>query len=334
MSRRNNLAGALVRRVTFRQLQVFETVARLGSFTRAAEELHLAQPTVSMQLKKLAETVGHPLFDQVGVRAQLTDIGREVYTACLDVFNALDNLEMKVAAVKGLKRGTLRLAVITSAKYLAPHLLGRFCRSYPGIEVALKVTNRERLLDRIATHQDDLYILGEPPEQLDVEVWPLVPNPLVVMAARDHPLVGVPNITLQRLAEEPFIMRERGSGTRRAVVRHFESAGVDSPVTRMELSSNEAIKQAVVAGFGITVLSMHSLVLEGTTGPIALLDVENFPIMRHWYVAHNANNRLSVVAQSFLEFVRLEGQHIAENFNVEMQKLRRAGQERTVGRRR
>lgn len=332
MTRRNNLAGALARRATLRQLQVFETVARLSSFTRAAEELHLAQPTVSMQLKKLAETVGHPLFEQVGIKMQLTDIGREVYTACLDVFNALENLEMKVAAIEGLKRGTLRLAVITSAKYIAPHLLGGFCKNYPGIEVALKVTNRERLIDRIASHQDDLYIFGEPPEQLDVDAYPLVPNPLVVMAAREHPLVGVPDIPLKRLLDEPFIMRERGSGTRAAVVRQFERAGLDLPVTKMELASNEAIKQAVVAGLGITVLSMHSLILEGTSGPIALLDVEGFPIMRHWYVVHNSKRKLSVVAHSFLEFVRQEGRHVAENFDAEMEKLRQSRRRSDTGR--
>ena len=320
MSRRN-LAGALTRRATFRQLQVFETVARLSSFTRAAEELHLAQPTVSIQLKKLAETVGYPLFEQVGNGVKLTDIGSEVHSICLEVFAALANLETKVAEIKGLRRGHLHLAVTSSAKYLAPHLLGRFCANYPNIDVSLKVTNRERLIDRIANFQDDLYMLGQPPAQLKVEAYPLIPNHLVPMAARDHPLVGLPNIPLKRLLAEPFIMREPGSGTRDAALRAFEDAHLKAPTIRMDFESNEAIKQAVVAGLGITILSLHSLVLEGTSGPIAILDVEGFPIKRHWNVAHNRGKRLSVVAQTFLEFVHQQGREIADNFDQEMRKL-------------
>lgn len=316
-------AGYLARHSTLRQLQVFEAVARLGSFTRAAEELFLAQPTVSMQLKKLTDTIGLPLLEQVGIRIQLTDTGREVYAACQEVLGALANLEMKLADIKGLKRGYLRLAVITSAKYLAPHLLGRFCRLYPGVEVSLKVTNRERLLERIANHGDDLYILGQPPQGLEVEAYPLIPNPLVVMAARSHSLVKVANIPLKRLLEEPFIMREPGSGTRDALLRLFETKGLPAPVARMEFGSNEAIKQAIVAGLGISVLSLHSLVLEGTSGPIAILDVQGFPIQRHWYVVYPKGRKPSVVAQAFLEFVKQEGRHIAENLDKEMEKIRR-----------
>lgn len=320
---RANIVGALARHVTLRQLQLFEAVARLRSFTRAAEELFLAQPTVSMQLKKLADTVGLPLLEQVGVRIQLTDTGREVYAACQEVFDALANLEMKIADLKGMKRGHLRLGVITSAKYLAPHLLGQFGRLYPGIDFALKVTNRERLLERIANYEDDLYILGQPPQGLDIVTYSLVPNPLVVMASRNHPLVGEPNIPLKRLLQEPFIMREPGSGTRDALLRLFESEGLKPPAGRMELASNEAIKQAIVAGLGISVLSLHSLVLEGTSGPIAVLDVRGFPIQRHWYLAHPAGRKPSLVAQAFLDFVKEERSHIAENLEREIAEIQR-----------
>lgn len=321
---RISLAGALARHTTLRQLQVFEAVARLGSFTRAAEELYLAQPTVSMQLKKLADTVGMPLFVQTGIRIQLTDTGREVYAACQEVFRAMADLEMKVADLKGVKRGRLRLAVITSAKYLAPHLLGHFGRLHPGIDFSLKVTNRERLLERIDNHEDDLYILGQPPAGLDVEAHPLLPNPLVVMASRDHPLAGVPNIPPKRLLEEPFVLRESGSGTRDALFRLLEEHGLEAPVVRMELSSNESIKQAIVAGLGITVLSLHSLALEGTNGPIAVLDVQGFPIQRRWYLAHPKGHKLSVVAQTFLDFVRQEGPHIAEDLDRKLAEVRAA----------
>ena len=323
-STRTSLAGALARHTTLRQLQVFEAVARLGSFTRAAEELHLAQPTVSMQLKKLADTVGMPLFDQTGIRIHLTDTGREVYAACQEVFRAMADLEIKVADLKGVKRGRLRLAVITSAKYLAPHLLGQFGRLHPGIDFSLKVSNRERLLERIDNHEDDLYILGQPPTGLDVEAYPLVPNPLVVMASRDHPLVGVPNIPLKRVMEESFVLREPGSGTRDAVFRLLEEHGLPAPAVRMDLSSNESIKQAIVAGLGITVLSLHSLALEGTNGPIAVLDVRGFPIQRHWYLAHPKGRKPSVVAQTFLDFVRQQGPQIAEGLDRKLAEVRGA----------
>ena len=321
-AKRGSTIGVLARHATFRQLQTFEAVARLGSFTRAAEELYLAQPTVSMQLKKLTDAIGLPLFEQHGIRIHLTDAGRELYAVCQEVFHALASVEMKIADLKGIRRGRLQLAVITSANYLAPHLLGQFSRLYPGVDFSLKVTNREELLERIAGLEDDLYILGEPPQGIEVEAYPLVPNPLVVMAGREHPLVGVPDIPLKRLIDEPFVLREPGSGTRAAVIRLFEHNKLKAPLARMEFGSNEAIKHAVVAGLGITVLSLHSLVLEGTSGPVAVLDVQGFPIQRHWYVVHSKHKRLSVVAQAFVEFVKQEGRHLAENFDKEMKKLR------------
>jgi len=321
---RTNLVGALARHATLRQLQVFEAVARLGSFTRAAEELYLAQPTVSMQIKKLVDTIGLPLIEQVGIRIQLTDAGREVYTACQECFHALADLEMKIADVKGVKRGRLKLAVISSAKYLAPYLLGQFRRQHPGVDLSLKVTNREQLLEWIANHEHDLYVMGEPPREIDVEAYPLVPNPLVVMAGRHHPLVHVPNIPLKRLLDEPFIMRETGSGTRAALVRLFESKGLTPPEAHMEFANNEAIKQAISADLGISVLSLHALVLEGTSGPIALLDVQGFPIERQWYLVHPKGKKLSVVARSFLELVREQGHQLAEKFDREMVKLHQA----------
>ncbi len=309
-------AGRLARLVTLRQLQILEAVARLGSFTRAAEELFLAQPTVSMQLRKLADTVGEPLFEQVGVRIYATQTGRELYQASREVFDALSRFEMRVADLRGLKHGRLRLAVVTTAKFVAPHLLGQFSRAHPGIEVALVVTNRERLLERMADNLDDLYILGQPPDGANVECDPFVPNPLVVMASREHPLAGGRDIPLARLADEPFIMREPGSGTRDAVERLFASRGLRVPV-RMELGSNEAVKQAIGAGLGISILSLHALVLEGTAGRIAVLDVQGFPIRRQWYLAHPVGKELSVVARAFREFVRDEGKRIAESLERE-----------------
>lgn len=292
----------LIRHATLRQLQVFEAIVRLGSFTRAAEELFLTQPTVSMQIKKLADSMGLPLFEHVGRNVRPTEAGLELYQACRKIFETLANLEMKMADLKGIKRGRLRLGVITTAKYFAPEILGEFCQIYPGIEVALKVSNRDRIIDRINANEDDLYIMGQAPsDQFAVEAFPFAPNPLVVMAPRNHPLVGQKNIPLSRIAEEPFILREPGSGIRDATLKAFDKLGL-RPMVRMELGSNEAIKHAIVGGLGLSVQSLHTLTLEGPDGPVAILDVEGFPIMRQWFLVYPRGKELSLVAEAFLEF--------------------------------
>jgi len=292
-----------MRHSTLRQLEVFDAIARLGSFTRAAEELFLTQPTVSMQMKKLGDAVGLPLFEQVGKKIYLTDAGRELQKTCRGIFDHFANFEMTVADLKGLKRGALRLAVVTTAKYFAPRLLGPFCDQYPGIEVSLKVSNRERVLERLAENQDDLYILGQPPEELDAVAEPFLENPLVVLAPASHPLAGVKRIPLRRLAEEPFLVREPGSGTRIAVERLFAEHDLAIKV-RMELGSNEAIKQAIVGGLGLSVLSRHTLALDAPMGQLAILDVEGFPIERHWYAVYPNGKQPSVVARTFLDYLR------------------------------
>ncbi len=291
----------LIRHATLRQLQVFEAIVRLGSFTRAAEELFLTQPTVSMQTKKLADVMGMELFEHVGRNITPTEAGMELYSACRQVFESLANLEMKVADLKGLKRGHLRIGVITTAKYLAPEMLGQFSRLYPGIELSLKVTNRDRIIERLHANEDNLYITGLPDEDLDVEVFPFAPNPLVVIAPREHPLVGRKNVSLEEVSREPFIMREPGSGTRDATLRLFKAHGC-RPRVRMELGSNEAIKHAVVGGLGLSVLSLHTLLMEGTEGPVAIINVKDFPIMRQWFIVYPKGKELSLVARTFLDF--------------------------------
>ena len=291
----------LIRHTTLRQLQIFEATVRLGSFTRAAEELYLTQPTISMQIKKLADAVGLPLFEHVGRSVKPTQAGQELYGSCRKIFDILANLEMKVSDLQGMRRGRLRLAVITTVKYFLPELLGEFCAMHPGIEVALKVSNRERIMERLNKDEDDLYIVGAVPEDSPITAHPFAPNPLVVVAPKDHPLVGKKNISIEELAEYPFIGREAGSGTREAVRRVFMAKG-PLPKVKMELGSNEAIKHAVVAGLGLAVLSLHSLTLDGPDGPLALLDVESFPIVRQWYIVHPKGKELSLVAQAFLEY--------------------------------
>ena len=291
----------LIRHLTLRQLQIFEAIVRLGSFTKAAEELFLTQPTVSMQVKKLTETIGLPLFVQVGRRTRPTEVGDELYASCRQLFGLLHNLETSIANFKGLRQGYLRLGVITTAKYFAPEILGAFCREYPGIDVSLKVANRERVLERISQAEDDIYVLGQVPEEDSLISIPFAPNPLVVVASKDHPLVRERNISLERLAEEPLILREPGSGIRDTAMRLFQKHHLQ-PKVRMELGSNEAIKHAVVGGLGISILSLHTLTLEGATGPVDILDVEGFPIQRQWYLVYPRDRVLSLVAKTFLDY--------------------------------
>ena len=306
----------MLKHATLHQMKVFEAIARSGSFTRAAEELFLTQPTVSQQIKQLTKAVGLPLFEQVGKRLYLTDAGQEVLKVCRDISERLSQMEMTLADLKGLKQGNLRLAVITTAKYFVPRLLGPFRHRYPGINISLQVINRQRVLERLSENLDDLYILGQPPSNLDINLRPVLENPLVVIAPHNHPLAQEKNIPLQRLAEEPFIMREAGSGTRMAVEYFFEENRVTINV-EMEIGSNEAIKQAIVGGLGLSVLSRHALALEGTKGPLTILDVEGFPIQRHWYIVYPASKQLSVVARTFLQYLLDEGKQIAEQTTLE-----------------
>lgn len=289
-------------RPSLRQLELFAAVAQTGSFSRAAEQMHLTQPAVSIQVKNLEEAIGLPLFEQIGRRIYLTDAGRELLAFCDEVFQGLARFEMSLADMKGLKKGALRLAVTTTAKYFIPRLLGPFCERYPGIEVALKVTNRQRVLERLAQNQDDLYIMGQPPEDMDVEATPFLENQIVVMARRDHPLAARKAVPLERLAEEPFLVREAGSGTRQAAERFFAERGL-TPKVRMELGSNEAIKQGIIGGLGVAVLSRHTLSAEGEASQIAVIDVAGFPIRREWYVVYPAGKRLSVVSRAFLDYL-------------------------------
>ncbi len=289
------------RYTTFRQLEIFEAIARLGSFTRASEELFLTQPTVSMQIKKLTETVGVALIEQVGKKIHLTPDGQQLALATREIFGIMDRYTMSVAERQGLKQGQLRLMAITTASYFAPRLLGEFAKLYPGIDVSLRVTNKEQVLASIADNLDDLYFLGQPPDDIDVVATPIMDNPIEVLAAPDHPLAHKKKLTLERLVQEPWLMREKGSGTRNAIERRFAEHGITIR-PRMELGSNEAIKQAILAGLGISAVSRHALTLN-QPGQFAVLDVQGFPILRHWYAVYPAGRQLSVVARAFLDFL-------------------------------
>ncbi len=287
--------------LTLRQLQVFESTARHLSLSRAAEELHLSQPGVSMQLKKLTEAVGHPLMEQTGKRFRLTEQGQDLVTTARDILGAVKRYELSLVARQGLTQGSLRLAAISTTSYLIPRLLSEFAKIHPGIKISLNVTNREQVLHTLGAGLNDLYILGQPPEGLAVTAIPFMENPLVVLAAPDHPLAKARNIPLARLTEEPWLLRESGSGTRKAVERLFTENGFTLR-PRMELGNNESIKQAVLTGLGISVLSRHTLALHDPA-QFAVLDVQGFPILRQWYAVYPGARELSVVARTFLDFL-------------------------------
>ncbi len=302
-----------LRHGTLPQLCLFEASARLGSFTRAAEELHMAQPTASVQIKKLTETVGLPLFEQIGKRIYLTEAGIRLHASCKDVFRTLSNLEETLAGMRHLDSGRLRLAVSSAAKYFAPRMLAEFARRYPGVDVSLQVHNRQALLDRLAANQDDLYIFADAPAATGFVTQAILANPLVVFARADHPLAREKSIPLARLAQEPFLMREPGSGTRQAAQAIFDQHGLKPPM-RMELSTNEAIQQAILAGFGVSILSRYTFGLDTGQSPLVCLDVEGFPLERHWHFVYPIGKQLSAVAHGFMDLVRVEARRLVLDY--------------------
>lgn len=302
----------LIRRVTLRQLQIFEMVVRLGGYTRAADALHLTQPTVSMQIKKLSDALGSPLLEQVGRRVQPTQAGHDVYAAAQDILGRIQALSKSTTELEGIVKGPLYIAVITTAKYFMPHLLGAFIAQYPDVEPRLAVTNRSKVLERLKSNEDDLLIMGQVPQEIAVHASPFIDNELVVVAPLDHPLAGVRDITLEQLSQHRFLIREAGSGTRQAVDRLFSEQGI-TITPYMELGSSEAIKHGVMAGLGISVLSKHNLWFELAGGHIAVLDVKGFPLKRLWYATHLKGKQLSLVARTFLEFLLKQGKDILQH---------------------
>jgi len=294
-----------LRHGTLPQLRLFEASARLGSFTRAAQELHMAQPTASVQIKKLSLTVGVPLFEQVGRRLYITDAGRRLYESCQEVFRVFTALEESLAGMRALESGRLRLAVSTTGMCFAPRLLGAFVGAHPGVETSTQAHNRQTLVERLARNEDDLYLFADSPEMENVVTQELLPNPLVVLARDDHPLARERNIPMARLAREPFLIRENGSGARRIALRLFSERGL-TPRIRMELGTNEAIKEAILAGLGITIMSRYTFGLDPESTRYLCLDVEGFPLENHWYLAYPEGKQLSLVARAFLDFARAE----------------------------
>lgn len=288
--------------VTFRQLRLLLALAEHRSVTAAARACHVTQPTVSMQLKDLADAVGLPLYEQIGKRLYLTAAGEHLAQTARTMVDEWAAFEQRIDAMKGVTRGRLRLAVVSTAKYFVPRLLGSFCASHPDIDISLEVLNRDGVVARLRENLDDLYIMSMPPEHIELERHAFLPNPLVVIAAESHALAGKKAIALNALRDERFIMRERGSGTRLACDMHFALHGF-TPRVRLELGSNEAIKQAVAGGMGLAIISRHALALHLGEDQLVALDVEGFPLLSNWWTLYPQGKRLSPVATVFLEHI-------------------------------
>ena len=296
--------------LTLRQLKVFDAMARHLNFSRAAESLYLSQPAVSMQVKQMEDTLGMPLFEKQGKRIFLTEAGKEFLHYCRVILEQIKEAQLVLTELKGLERGKLNISVVSTANYFMPQLLAKFCKRYPNINVILNVANRDAVLQQIADNATDLAVMGQPPDSGDIVAESFMKNPLVVIAPPDHPLSKARKIRLDQLEQESFLLREQGSGTRSAMERFFTQHGVKFKAG-MEMGTNEAIKQAVQAGMGLGIISLHSTELELETGRLAVLNVEHFPILRHWYIAHRKNKRLSSSAQAFRQFLLTEAESLA-----------------------
>jgi len=293
------------RRITFRQLETFAAVARLNSFTKAADALHLTQPAVSIQIKQIAETIGFPLFEQTGRDIALSPAGEELLKTVRSLDDIWNRFESAIDELKGLKRGKLRVALVTTAKYFLPRMLGAFCQRYPEIDIELEIANRENIVHRLRNNQDDLYIMSYPPEDIDIVRRPFLDNEYVVVAPNSHWAVGK-QLSLQDLAGEPFLLREVGSGSRHVIDRHMRDVGGQLKV-RLALASNEAILDLVASGMGLSVLSRHALGHDLERDGMSILNVEGFPLKQAWNVVHLSSKILSLPAQAFLDELLREG---------------------------
>ncbi|MDN5869254.1 MAG: LysR family transcriptional regulator [Nitrococcus sp.] len=289
-------------RVTLRQLKVFEAVARNLSYTRASEELHLTQPAVSIQIRQLEEKIGLSLFEQLGKRIFLTEAGRELHRYSKAISRQLLEADEAFAELKGLGRGRLIVSVASTVGFFATRLLANFCRQHQGITLSLEITNRQTLLSRLEANETDIVIMGRPPAESELVGESFMDNPLVVIASPGHPLTKREQIPLAELVKEPFVVRETASGTRRAMEKYFAEQKIALRTT-MQMTSNEAIKWAVMAGLGLGIVSVHTLELELAGGQLAILDVKSLPIVRQWYVVHRHGKRLSPIAKAFKHYV-------------------------------
>lgn len=301
--------------ITFRQLRVFTEVARHSSVLRASEALHLTPPAVSLQLKEVEKQVGQALFDRAGRRMTLTTAGEYFLVYARRLLATMKDAEDAMARFSRLESGRLTIGMVSAAKYFLPQLLAQFHAEHPAIDVRLRLGNRDQLAAMIEASDVDLCIMGRPPRELPTRAEPFAMHPHVLVTAPAHPFARSEGVPAAALAREPFIVREPESGTRMALQEFLDDHRI-LPTFVMEMPSNEAIKQAVMAGMGVSLLSLHTLGLEWSTGLIATPNVEGLPVMRRWNVVHAAAKQLSPAAEAFRYFVLERGEaHLASMFN-------------------
>jgi DNA-binding transcriptional LysR family regulator len=291
--------------ITFRQLRLFLALADTGSVSAAAKAMHVTQPTASMQLKEVSQSVGLPLYEVVSKKIYLTDVGKELAATARAVAQAWDGFEQNVDAIKGLSRGKLRVAVVSTAKYFMPRLVGSFCTKHPAIDVSLEILNRDGVVQRLRDNLDDLYIMSRPPVDMDLGDEVFMPNPLVLIAPNNDPLVKRKSVPLHELAQRRFILREKGSGTRMVGDQFFKTMKF-RPDVRLELGSNEAVKESVAGGLGLGVISRHALHGLKKEHGVSVIDVKGFPLPSAWHIVHPTSKKMSPLALAFKQHVLKE----------------------------
>ena len=284
--------------ISFRQLKLFLALADTGSVSAAAKAMHVTQPTASMQLKEITLAVGLPLYEVISKKIYLTDTGKQLANTARDMLACWEVFSQNVDATRGLTRGKLKVAVVSTAKYFMPRQIGGFCKKYPDIDVSLEILNRDGVVQRMRDNLDDLYIMSQPPADIDLSDEVFMQNPLVMIASSKDPLSRQKAMALSELASKRFILREKGSGTRMSADRYFQKHKF-RPDIRMELGSNEAIKEAVAGGLGIGVVSKHALHGHTKEHGVAVIDIQGFPVISHWHIVHPAKKQLTPIAQAF-----------------------------------
>lgn len=298
-------------RMTLRQLRIFNEVCDLKSYSRAADEMSLTQPAVSLQIRQLEELIGQPLFEYVGKKLYLTEAAEALKAASRDIFGRLENLDMQLSDMQGSLQGQLKLAIESSAKYFVPHLFAAFKRQYPEVMLNLTVVNRAQTIRRLSDNRDDLVVMSMVPQDMGLEFMPFLNNPIIAVAPPDHPLCRAEQLMLKDLEPYPLLIRETGSGTRKACEEYFKEKRVHFNQT-LEVASAEAQRESVVAGLGVAMLTRHALSLELATGMLRELPVAELPLYRSWCVVQAKDKPLSPVAHAFLAFIRAERAQISQ----------------------
>ena len=301
--------------ITLKQLQIFEAVAETQSYTRAAEKLHMTQPAVSMQMKHLEETIGLDLFERQGKKIVITDIGKNVREHERKILKRFQRLQRSLKELKNVDE-QIKISAATTANHFVTHMMAEFSRLHKDINITLDITNRETLVAQLQNYDPDFVIMGEPPKKLDLDSIQIMENPLVVIASANHPIVKkskIKQISLSEIIEESFVVREEGSGTKAAIKRHFKKNGFDF-VSSYEMSSNESIKHAVVAGLGLGIVALHTIKLELEADKLVILDVEHFPLERYWNLVSRKGKRLSPAAIAFQSFILESAESYQEGY--------------------